>query len=210
MPITRKCYLSKNICLKKVILFLLPTLVLVTSCDFADQSFYREIGPNVYSEFKPVDTLMEKNGIIATIGSNHSDSERTLIRTGQKYFILGPDAYFENDSTIIVYDLAYLIDDDGQFRKNGIWFYTKTEKHRDEILPIFWNTARFYNVDSIPTGFSGNLPSQEGIYLYENNQLKRASKEQSPDAFDAIGKNGFYFLPNKGRLFERHHIKEIQ
>ena len=66
-----------------------------------------------------------------------------------------------------------------------------------------------FSIDSIPKNWNKKSPTQEGIYFYKNNLLQLFSKEQSEVKFKEKEKNGFYFIPNKGRLFNTLNINEL-
>lgn len=98
-----------------------------------------------------------------------------------------------------MYSPAFIIDDQGEFRKNGIWVYAE-----------FYKGGIKFNVDSIPKNWNHKIPNDEGIYIYQNSSLVMFSKEQSEEKFNEKKINGFYFIPNKGRLFNRIKIKELK
>ena len=66
-----------------------------------------------------------------------------------------------------------------------------------------------FSVDSLPATWDKPLPTKEGIYYYQNDSLILFSNEQSADRFKANNKDGFYFIPNKGRLFDRININNL-
>jgi hypothetical protein len=193
-------------------LFLLPFVMLLCSC-FGEQRFYREITAEEYSRFKPVDTLAEKPGLLITKCQDKGEYEffSYLIHKNDRHFKLDSDAYPENDSAFIWYKPAYVyVSGESEFQKDGIWIHAEFTVKKDKIIPIMPVNSIQYHVDSLPPGYKDvNRPKAEGIYFYENNRLNLISKEQSEDAFNGYKKNGFYFIPNSGRLFTRHSINEI-
>jgi hypothetical protein len=191
-------------------LFLLPFVMLLCSC-FGEQRFYREITAEEYGEMKPIDTLTKKPGLLITRGVSQFYTPDIFILKNDRYFKLDYDTFPENDSIVIWYAPAYSYsEDDHGFQKDGIWVHTEFTVKRDKIIPIMPMNSIQYHVDSLPPGYKDiNRPKAEGIYFYENNRLNLVSKEQSEDAFNGYKKNGFYFIPNSGRLFTRHSINEI-
>jgi hypothetical protein len=73
-----------------------------------------------------------------------------------------------------------VIDEHGSFRNNGIWVYT--EFYTEGTFPFHSNVIK-YSVDSIPKSWNNEVPTQEGIYFFENNALTKISKEQSEEKF---------------------------
>ena len=93
------------------------------------------------------------------------------------------------------------------FRKNGLWVHTTFT--REGTFP-FHHKVRCFGVDSIPNGWDGNRPTKEGIYFFNNGTLEQLSVEQSEEAFEDEELTGFYFFPNKGRLFDKIKLKELK
>ena len=67
-----------------------------------------------------------------------------------------------------------------------------------------------FSVDSIPKNWNKKVPKNEGFYFYKNNSLHLISKEQSEDKFKEYEKDGFYFFPNSGRLYDRINIHKLR
>ncbi|MGO4773090.1 hypothetical protein ACEN2I_15615 [Flavobacterium sp. W22_SRS_FK3] len=198
---------------KSILLF---SLIALYSCD-NKYNPYQKINLETYSKYIPLDTLLQKENVLITKvqDSKYPIISKILIKKSNSYFIFDTDCYLENDSTIIAYAPPFQSDlDNGSFQKNGIWlyteFYTEENKKGNSIYEISDSGAKF-SVDSLPQNLNlRSLPKSEGIYFFENNSLKQVSAIQSEDAFYKLNKNGFYFLPNTGRLFEHIKISSIK
>jgi hypothetical protein len=200
--------------------FILPLLILlkVNACHDSAKPFYKKINPEVYNSHTSVDTIYSTQKYIATkvqYSTVFFKDELILIKktnAGQlSYFSLDPDAYFENDSTIIVYAPPFKsTSQEGAFFKNGIWVYTEFVEHVKNREGVRQSGANF-NVDSVPPNIASiKIPKEEGIYIVKKDSLCKISNEQSEDNFLSLKENGFYFIPNSGRLFERHSVDEIK
>lgn len=182
--------------------FFLIFIMALSSCTNRDNQvprFIEEIDASGYKRYKPVDTLYKNKDYIATSCEDITGvlkSNSILLRmTNGRYFILDPDAYLENDSTIIYYNPPFKTEN-GSFQKDGIWFYAR-----------FVNDQINFGVDSLPVNGEHIVrPKSEGIYFYENNSLHKVSSQQTDEVFYDFGKDGFYFLPNTGRFFKRYSV----
>jgi len=174
------------------------------SCEKA----YEIISDENFKKFTIQDTLVHKtNFMVMKVGKSISDEYPKLLVKSNRLYLFETDCELENDSTILNYYPAFIIDEEGEFRKNGIWVYS--EFYTEGKFPFQSNGIKF-SVDSIPKNWNKKRPTLEGIYYYENNALKLVSKEQSEEKFKEYKKNGFYFFPNKGRLFNRINISELE
>jgi hypothetical protein len=197
---------------KSILLF---SLIALYSCDNKNNA-YQKINLETYSKYIPLDTLLQKENVLITKvqDSKYPIISKILIKKNNSYFIFDTDCYLENDSTIIAYAPPLKSDSDtGSFQRNGIWFYSEhyqDNKKGNSVYSISDVGAKF-SVDSVPKNLKiKQLPKSEGIYFFENNSLKQISSIQSEDAFYKLNKNGFYFLPNTGRLFEHIKISSIK
>lgn len=180
-------------------------MVLLLSCE----KRYKQISTNDFKEMVIQETLVQNSRVsVFKVGkSNEDEFPEILLQTkAQKKYLFDYDCELENDSIILSYYSAFLIDEDGSFRKNGIWVYTKF--HTEGTFP-FISKGMSFSVDSIPKNWNKVAPTKEGIYFYKNNALTMLSKEQSEKKFREKELDGFYFFPNKGRLFDRININEI-
>ncbi len=174
---------------------------------FSCERDYEVISDKDFKKLVIQDTLVNKtNLLVMTVGKSVSDAySKILVKTDHLY-LFGTDCELKNDSTILSYYPAFIIDSYGEFRKNGIWVYAQF--YTEGNFPFNKKVIK-YSVDSIPETWNEKSPTQEGIYFYENNLLKLLSKEQSEEKFMEKEKNGFYFIPNKGRLFSTININEL-
>ncbi|MGV7106100.1 hypothetical protein [Flavobacterium sp. U410] len=187
----------------KKILLCLTILSFLYSCDKA----YKVISDKDFKKFTVQDTLTNKsNLLVMKIGETIDDEYSRLLVKSNRLYLFESGCELENDSIILSYYPAFIIDEDGEFRKNGIWVYSQF--YTEGKFPFHTKGIKF-SPDSIPKNWNKKLPTQEGIYFYENNTLKMISKEQSEEKFREKEKDGFYFFPNKGRLFDRINITEL-
>jgi len=169
---------------------------------------YEVITETKLKKFYVQDTLVNKSDYtIMTLGRSIKDEFPKLLLSKKRLYLFDRDFEVENDSTILLYDHAFLIDSSGSFRKKGIWIHATF--YKEGIFP-FNNKVIEYSVDSIPSNWNKELPNNEGIYFLKNNELKIHSVEQSPEKFKEKEKTGFYFIPNKGRLFNRINVNELK
>lgn len=205
--------------LMKKIYSLLMALILF-SCVEANKN-YREITEGQYSKFLASDTLVNKTNVLITQfeDSIFKNSHHLLLRKKEgnesKYYKLDSGFQIENDSTLFYYASPFTSNSDGgSFQKNGVWLYVTFFNDKNKKGNSIYNTSEAganFNVDSIPASLKlVSMPKYEGIYFYQKDSLVMVSKEQSEDQFYAQQKNGFYFIPNTGRLFTRVDIKSIQ
>jgi hypothetical protein len=155
-------------------------------------------------------TLDNKKVIVMKIVKHTSNDYSYLLvkdkKNSGKYLFKDSECELENDSIIRSYYPAFIYDENGGFRKNGIWVYTKFTKKG--TFPFITNSMEF-SVDSVPQNWKKGLPKKEGIYLYKNAKLKMISTEQSEEKFKEKKIDGFYFFPNNGRLFDKININQL-
>lgn len=169
---------------------------------------YKVISESKLNELFIQDTLVNTlDHTIMTVGRSIDDEFPKLLLNKKRLYLFDRDYEVENDSTILLYDHAFLIDSNGSFRKNGIWIHATF--YEEGIFPFNSKNIK-YKVDTIPDNWNQERPTQEGIYFFDTNQLSLFSEEQSPEKFKEEEKNGFYFIPNKGRLFNRIAINQLK
>lgn len=120
---------------------------------------------------------------------------------GQKqYYALARNASFLSDSTIVQYTLSLQSDPLSNSFEDGMWFYARFNKRKIT-----------YEANKKPVSAS-KKPSVngEGIYRYEADSLYKVSDQQNDVAFRKVAKEGFYYLPPPGRLFDIYPISEIR
>lgn len=180
-------------------LYLYLAVLICFSCEKSDA--YKIIDHEALKKLKVQDTLVENKKVLVTKVLD-SDYPKLLVwdklSNRSNHYLFDMDCELENDSTIIYYAPPFLVDENGEFQKNGLWVYTK-----------FYRDSTSFGVDSIPKNKIKKLPQKEGIYFYQNDSLVRLSKDQSEEKFNSIRRNGFYFIPNTGRLFERININQL-
>jgi len=200
---------------KRQIAFLCFMSLLATACSQKEDTWYLHLDFNEYQQYSVKDSLLATPHIIVTKGINPSMSWQMpmLIKKNTKdkteYYKISADSYLENDSTIVVYASPFKSGNE----KNGLWLYADffdgENKQGNAIYSTTDSGVRFA-IDSVPyTTYSIKLPTREGIYIFKENKLILANKEQSEDVFYTLNKDGFYFIPNTGRLFKRHNINTI-
>lgn len=170
---------------------------------------YEEISDEEFQNLTIQDTLVKNSEVfVFKVGKSSTDKYSNLLvkSKSKEYYKFDYDCELENDSIILSYYPAFITDDEGEFRKNGIWVYAKFSSNG--TFPLNSDVIEF-SPDSIPKNWNKTLPKKEGIYLYKYNALKLISKEQSEEKFKEKKINGFYFFPNKGRLFNRININKI-
>ncbi|WGD34929.1 hypothetical protein [Olleya sp. YS] len=183
---------------------ILVLVLLIFSC----QDDYKIISESDLKKLTIQDTLVNNpSHLIMTVGKSESDEFPKLLLKKRHMYMFDRDFEVANDSTIISYYSAFLIDSDGAFRKNGIWLYAQFKN--EGVFPFNSNSI-IYSVDSIPKNWNTKRPTTEGIYFYENDSLQLLSKEQSEEKFKEKRKNGFYFIPNKGRLFDKINVNDLE
>lgn len=188
--------------MKKTIILI--ALLSLYSCNDED---YEIIDDSDLKELTIQDTLVNNsNHLMMSVGKSISDEYPKLLVKKKHLYLFERDYEIKNDTTILSYYSAFLIDSHGAFRKNGIWIHAKF--YNEGIFP-FNKKIIEYSVDSIPTNWDEKSPNGEGIYFYENNSLKLHSNEQSEQKFIEQEKTGFYFIPNKGRLFNKTNVSEL-
>lgn len=178
-------------------------LVMLYSCD----KEYEVVSDEQYQKFAIQDTLVTKlNLLVLKVGNSVSDSYPRLLVKSNRLYLFNENCGLQNDSTILSYYPAFMIDSEGEFRKNGLWLYANF--YTEGTFPFQTKGIKF-SVDSIPKNWTKKVPVKEGIYFYEKNSLKMISKEQSEDKFKEKEKDGFYFFPNSGRLYKKININEL-
>jgi hypothetical protein len=173
---------------------------------------YDEIDNHYFQTLAIQDTLLDnKKVIVMKVSDSLPDNYPHLLvkdkESGSKYLFKNYECELENDSIIRYYYPAFIYDDDGGFRKNGIWVYTKF--YKEGTFP-FTTKGMEFSVDSIPQKWNKVLPKKEGIYFYKNNSLYVLSTEQSENKFREKEMDGFYFIPNNGRLFDKINIYKLK
>ncbi|MCZ8145957.1 hypothetical protein [Flavobacterium sp.] len=182
---------------------ILITFLFLCSCE----KDYEQISEEEFRSLTVQDTISKnQNMIILKVGDSLADEYSRILVKSENYYLFNANCEVKNDSTILSYSPAFIIDSEGEFRKNGIWVYC--EFYTEGNFPFHANCIRF-SPDSIPRNWNGKLPTKEGIYLLKNGYLKMISNEQSEDKFKEKKINGFYFLPNKGRLFDKIDLKGL-
>lgn len=172
---------------------------------------YEEIDNQYFKKLSIQDTLLDnKKVLVIKVGKSISDNYPQLLvkdkESNRKYLFKEDDCELENDSIIRTYYPAFIYDENGGFRKNGIWVYTKF--YTKGTFP-FTTKGMEFSVDSVPQNWNKNLPKKEGIYFYKNNFLHILSTEQSEEKFKEKEIDGFYFIPNNGRLFDKINIYKL-
>lgn len=190
------------------ILYMLAALLLC-ACN-GQQPLYSKLSDKAYARHKAQDTIINTPKLLVTCTGSaaaYNNMDTVLVRRqledGYHYFKLAADVYFENSTTLIEYEGFFSSGEDGPFQKNGIWVYTDFYKNLE-------GKGMNFAVDSLPEGYTGYRPGGEGIYYYKNHRLTRVSRSQSEASFEALNKDGFYFIPNSGRFFKRHSVAVLQ
>ena len=183
-------------------------ILLLTFFTFSCEKDYEILSDSEISTLIIEDTLQVTQEALAYLVKKSKDdfSNRLLIKKKHNY-LFNSNCFLENDSLIHAYYSAFIIDRQGEFRKNGLWVHTTFT--REGTFP-FHHKVRCFGVDSIPNGWDGNRPTKEGIYFFNNGTLEQLSVEQSEEAFEDEELTGFYFFPNKGRLFDKIKLKELK
>ncbi|MGJ8660252.1 MAG: hypothetical protein ACSHWV_10400 [Cellulophaga fucicola] len=184
--------------------FFCGVVVLLLSCN----EDYTVISTDQFNKFVVLDTLRSTTeSSVYLVGTSATDKSPRILVKNSKMYLFGYDSSFEQDSIVYNYDLAFVIDSNGSFRKNGIWVYS--DFYTEGTFPFQTKGIKF-NVDSIPPNWRSKVPTTEGIYFYENNVLNRISKEQSNEQFNKIKKDGFYFFPKSGRLYTKINSNKLE
>lgn len=183
--------------------------ILLYSCN---DTAYEVLGEDDVKHLIIRDTLVSNAKVFVVLAGDSISDEypNILVRpetSGKgKYYRFDSDTQLENDSILLHYYSAFIIDCEGEFRKNGLWVYTA---FTEEGAFPFKSEVMSFSVDSVPKSWKGKLPVREGIYFYENDKLTRIGDEQSEAKFKKKKKDGFYFFPNSGRLFDKININEL-
>ena len=175
---------------------------------YACEKEYEIISEDEFQKLTIFDTLSnQSNRLILKVGNSPEAFSSRLLLKANRLYLFDYECGFENDSILQSYYPAFIIDDEGEFRKNGVWvycrFYTKGS------FPFNSKGIQF-SVDSIPPCFTQKVPTEEGIYFYQNKRLKQISREQSVAKFKEKEQDGFYFFPNSGRLWDRVNISGLE
>jgi len=182
-------------------------LLLLTACN----DKYEKIDDAYFKKLTVHDTLLNNNKIqVLKVGLSDSDKYPHLVvnnkETNKKYLFQEFECELANDSIIHYNFTTFIYDEFTESRKNGMWVYTKF--YSKGTFP-FKSKVTEFSPDSIPQNFKNKLPTKEGIYYYKNNALILLSTQQSEEKFKEKEKNGFYFIPNKGRLFDKINIYDL-
>jgi len=191
--------------MKKLPIYLLA--LFFASCDKS----YTVVDDEHFRTLSIQDTLLHnKKVLVLQVGDSVSDAYPHLLvksnRSNTNY-LFNEDCELRNDSIMLSYAPAFVYDDEGGFRKNGIWVHTTF--YREGTFPFTRKGMRF-SVDSVPQNWNKALPRKEGIYFYRKNSLSLVATEQSEEEFKKREMDGFYFIPNKGRLFDKININELK
>lgn len=191
--------------MKSIPLYLL--FIFLTACN----DKYHTIDDAYFQKLTVQDTLLNNNKIqVFKVGNSTSDKYPHLVvnnkETNKKYLFEEFECELANDSIIHYNITTFIYDEFTESRKNGMWVYTKF--YTKGTFPFKSNVMEF-SPDSIPQNWKNQLPTKEGIYYYKNNNLILLSNQQSDEKFKEKEKNGFYFIPNKGRLFDKINIYDL-
>ena len=171
---------------------------------------YKTLNEEDVKQLTLKDTLVKNNKVLVMLAGNSPSDEypNILVRPSGKgnYYLFDSDSALENDSVLLHYYPAFLIDEEGEFRKNGLWVYTTFTT--EGTFP-FTSDVMSFSVDSVPGNLERKLPTGEGVYYYEKNRLIRVSDEQSEATFKEKKRDGFYFIPNSGRLYDRINMNKL-
>lgn len=200
--------ITRNIVMKILVLFL--NVLFFASCN---DRHYEVINAKQLKKMVVTDILINTNEVVAfKARKSTSDTTQNLIiqpdkSDNDRYYFFKGDYDIANDSTVIAYAAAFLYDEDHGFKKNGLWVYTEFYNNGNALAK---STEMHFAVDSVPPNWKGKLPKKEGIYFYKDNFLQRFSNEQSEEKFREKQQNGFYFIPNSGRLFNKIKISDFK
>ena len=188
------------------------TIYLLFSILISCNEEYDKIDNGYFKKLSIQDTLLDnKKVIVMKVGDSISDNYPHLLvkekESDRKYLFKEYDCELENDSIIRSYCAAFIYDENGGFSKNGIWVYTKF--YTEGTFPFTTKVMEF-SADSVPQNWNKVLPKKEGIYFYKNNSLYTLSTEQSEEKFKEKEMDGFYFIPNNGRLFDKININQLE
>lgn len=182
-------------------------IFLLTMTFFSCESPYKVINENDLRNISIQKTLVKKPKYsIYKAGDSATDPYPNLLVKSNKLYLFNSDCELANDSTIYANINEFLIDENSDNRKDGIWVYSD---FYTEGSFVYKTSGVKFSVDSIPRNWKGKLPKQEGIYFYENNTLKMVSKIQSEEKFYETEKDGFYYFPNNGKLFDKINIAKL-
>jgi len=180
-------------------------------CAFKGQQYYKRVKEEDVKQYNCGDTLYKTGGTVILKCSGGNGEERLVLQREGKhrtaYFLLDPFAWFEPDSSVQWYSPAFVTPPDTAGGKQGLWVYVRpyTEMKGNWVHSSGSSGFKF-SVDSIPTGLNVAAdPTATGIYFYEKGKVLKISEEQSEQAFFAYGKEGFYFIPGKGWLYEKKY-----
>lgn len=187
----------------KIEKFLVFFIMVFYSCDKP----YKIINDEDFTKLSIQKKLIKNSKYSVYIaGDSVSDPYPNLLVKSNKLYLFDNDCELVNDSIIHYNNLEFIIDEYSDYRKEGIWVYTD---FYTEGNFIFKTNGMKFNSDSIPRNWKGKLPKQEGIYYFENNKLKLISKVQSEEEFKKNGKDGFYYIPNNGKLFKKINLAKL-
>lgn len=168
---------------------------------------YKAINDDDFRKLSIQKTLVKNSKYsIIEVKNTASDSYSRLLVKSNKSYLFDADCELANDSIIHTNIVEFLIDENSDCRKDGIWVYSD---FYTEGSFVYKSSGIKFSVDSIPRNWKGKLPKQEGIYFYENNTLKMISKVQSEEQFKEKEKDGFYYFPNNGKLYNKIDITKL-
>jgi hypothetical protein len=125
--------------MKKNTIYLL--LLLMISCN----KVYKEISNKEFQKMSIQDTLVENSKVLVfKVGDSISDEYSKLLvksMSQKKYYLFEYDCKLENDSIIHSFYPAFVIDEEGEFRKNGIWVYAQF--YSEGTFPFNKNGIKF-------------------------------------------------------------------
>lgn len=181
-------------------------LMLLASC----QKEYRKVDLERFESFAFKDTLVNNDKVVVVEARHVVDDlwSRLIVKSKSSgnFYLFEDESKLANDSTALYYYPAFIYDDGGEFMKNGIWVYT--DFYTTGSFPFQSNGMKF-SVDSLPKNWNKPLPTNEGIYYYKNGELLPISREQSEEKFKERRIDGFYFIPNSGRLYDKININHL-
>lgn len=186
--------------MKKLLIFV---IIIFYSCERP----YKVINDKELRKHSIQKRLVKKSKYsVYNVGNSISDAYPSLLVKSNKLYLFDADCELANDSIIRTNVVEFLIDENSDNRKDGIWVYSD---FYTEGNFIYKTSGIKFGVDSIPRNWKGKLPKEEGIYFYENNTLKMISKVQSEEKFNETEKDGFYYIPNNGKLYDKINIAKL-
>jgi hypothetical protein len=145
--------------MKKLFLFVLP--IFLYSCN---DTGYEVLGEDDIKRLAIKDTLVKNSKVLVMLAGDSVSDEypNILVRpetSGKgKYYRFDNDTKLENDSTLLHYYSAFIIDSEGEFRKNGLWVYTTFTT--EGTFP-FTSSVTSFSVDYVAKGMDDKLTVKE-------------------------------------------------